>query len=446
MTGASEYLRQLVHIAVGGGAFLLRFLTWPQAALLSGLAAAMNLTLLPRLAPRLFRSADRDRLARSGIVLYPIAVLALILVFRRRLDLAAAAWAILAAGDGAATLVGAHVRSAPLAWNPRKSIAGLASFIVFGGLAGAAAFLWTGQPPVGGPLPVWWLVAMPLMAAIVAAFVETAPIRLDDNISVPAAAALVLWSLSHVDPAPLAGLAALVAGRLGPAVVLNAAVAWAGWRAGTVTVPGAMTGAVIGTAIFVGAGWPGWTILLVSFAAAVAATKLGHRRKAALGIAEARGGRRGPGNAIANTGVAAWAALVAIGMSDPTAAWLAMTAALVTGASDTVASEIGKAWGRTTRLVAGFGRVPPGTSGAVSTEGTIAGILAAAALAGIAAALGVVPTSAILVVVIAATAASLVEGALGATLEASGVLDNDALNFVNTLLGAGFALAIFEVF
>jgi uncharacterized membrane protein len=40
----------------------------------------------------------------------------------------------------------------------------------------------------------------------------------------------------------------------------------------------------------------------------------------------------------------------------------------------------------------------------------------------------------------AATAASLAEGALGATLEARGVLDNNSLNFVNSLIGAALVV------
>ena len=51
-----------------------------------------------------------------------------------------------------------------------------------------------------------------------------------------------------------------------------------------------------------------------------------------LGIAEERGGRRGAGNAIANTGVAAIAALAALpGHSVPDAARLAFVAALAAG-------------------------------------------------------------------------------------------------------------------
>jgi len=186
-------------------------------------------------------------------------------------------------------------------------------------------------------------------------------------------------------------------------------------------------------------------MLLSAFVAAAVATRLGYRRKAALGIAETRGGRRGPGNAIANTGLAAWAAAVGLGLADARPAHLALVAALVTAASDTVASEVGKAWGRTTWLVVGFRRVRPGTSGAVSLEGTLAGALAAALLAWAGYAAGLIDAVAILIVAAAATAASFIEGALGATLEGPGILDNDALNFINSTIGAGLALAWWTV-
>ena len=123
-----------------------------------------------------------------------------------------------------------------------------------------------------------------------------------------------------------------------------------------------------------------------------------------------------------------------------------MVAALVTSASDTVASEVGKAWGRTTWLVTGFRRVMPGTSGAVSLEGTLGGIAAAALLAALAAWLHLIPVAWVIAVVGAATIASLVESVLGATLESAGFLDNNALNFVNSALGAGLAVAAVAAF
>lgn len=56
--------------------------------------------------------------------------------------------------------------------------------------------------------------------------------------------------------------------------------------------------------------------------------------------------------------------------------------------ADTTSSEIGKAYGQTTYLITTLQRVPRGTEGAVSLEGTAAGVVAAAGVAGMAYALG----------------------------------------------------------
>lgn len=432
----SEVPRQLVHIGVGASALSLRFLTWQQAVAMAVAAILFNLFVLPHLTDRVFRPGDRDRLWTTGIVLYPLAVLCLIVFFRERLDLAAAAWGILAAGDGMATLVGTTVRSPRLKWNHEKSVAGLVAFVAAGATAAVGLLVWT----TGEPLTAT-VVVMGIVAAVAAGLVETIPITLDDNLTVPLAAGAALWSCAVFDPAIfLSARPALE--QLAPlGLAANVMVAVLGWTARTVTVPGAITGAAIGTIVVAGLGWPGWILLLATFGVAAATTRTGHARKQRAGIAESRGGRRGPGNAIANTGIAAWAAAMATGLPDPTVAGLIATAALATAGSDTVASEIGKAYGRTTWLVTSVRRVPPGTTGAVSTEGTLAGIAAAGVLAAVAATLGLIPVSTIGLVTAAATLASLIEGVLGATLEARGILNNDALNFVNAAIGAALTVA-----
>jgi uncharacterized protein (TIGR00297 family) len=123
-------------------------------------------------------------------------------------------------------------------------------------------------------------------------------------------------------------------------------------------------------------------------------------------------------------------------------ALLAFTAALVAGGSDTVASEIGKAWGRRTFLLTTLRRVPPGTSGAMSLEGTLAGLGGAALLALAACTLGLIELADVGIVVLAATVGALVESALGATLEARGIVNNDVLNFINTGVAAFVAIAL----
>jgi uncharacterized protein (TIGR00297 family) len=303
------------------------------------------------------------------------------------------------------------------------------------------ALAWWTRPAVTPLPPLGFTIAAPIGAAVVAAFVETIPVRLDDNISVPASAAATLWmaSLITVDPREMSYLPALALAGL----ALNTAVAAAGWAARTVSASGAIAGVLIGTIIYVGAGWQGWALLLAAFLAASMTSRVGIRRKTALGIAEERGGRRGAGNAIANTGVAACAAALAVLSPHSSVCLLALTASLVAGASDTVASEIGKAWGRRTFLVTTLRPAPPGTSGAVSIEGTAAGVGSALALAWpLGQGLGLIGSEAIPVVVASATLASFVESVLGATLERRGILNNDLLNFINTAAAAGLALAL----
>jgi uncharacterized protein (TIGR00297 family) len=438
----SEDARQLVHIAMGGFALLLPYVRWWQAVILAGGAVAFNMWLLRTVTRgRLHRPSELGTGIAAGLVFYPTSVLLLLLLIPSRPDIVAAAWGIMAAGDGAATLVGRRSRGARIPWNRHKSVAGTMAFVIAGGAAGSFLAWWC--RPIIVPPPYWWFsIAAPLAGAVTAAAVETLPIRLNDNLSVPSTAALAIWSLSLVSE-DLATIAAATAARALPlALVSNAVVAGAGYAARTVSRSGAICGAIIGITIFVSAGWQGWLLLLAAFVAAAVTSRTGMRRKRLLGIAEAHEGRRGAGNAIANTGIAAGAAVLSALTYAHDAALVAFAAALIAGSSDTIASEIGKAWGRRTWLIAPLRSVAPGTSGALSVEGTAAGLLGAVGLAAGAVALGLVPVSALIPIVAGATIGSFVESGLGATLEAPGILNNDALNFINTGVAAFAALGI----
>ncbi|MGE5246680.1 MAG: DUF92 domain-containing protein, partial [Betaproteobacteria bacterium] len=293
MSGHDEGARQWVHVGSVAFAFLLRVLTWPQAAALAAAAFLFNLAVLPRVGGRrLYRPADAARGYPLGILLYPLAVLGLILLFPTRLDIAAAAWAILAFGDGFATLVGRRLAGRRWPWSPDKTIAGTVAFTVFGGCGATALALWT-RPSVH-PLPplAFALVAAPV-AALAAALVETISVRLDDNISVPVVSAGVLWLASLFAPDVWHMARPGVSALLPWAAAVNLVVAWAGYRARTVSRSGAIGGAVVGIAIYAGAGVLAWLLLFATFVLASVTSRLGLRRKSALGIAEERGGRRG---------------------------------------------------------------------------------------------------------------------------------------------------------
>jgi dolichol kinase len=177
-------------MATIGGALLLRWLTWPQAALLAAGVIAFNTTLLPRLAPGILRPPARGR-PDVGVLVFPVALLLLILAFRSRLHLAAMAWTVLAIGDGAATLAGRLAGGPRLPWNRSKTWAGSAGFVVAAWPAACLAGEWVAAAASDPPAQAW-LIWGSLAATVAGALAETVPVRVDDNLLVPCAAALAL--------------------------------------------------------------------------------------------------------------------------------------------------------------------------------------------------------------------------------------------------------------
>ena len=76
---------------------------------------------------------------------------------------------------------------------------------------------------------------------------------------------------------------------------------------------------------------------------------------------------------------------------------------------------------------------------AVSFEGTLAGVLASLAVAALGVWNGGVDSRALWIVPVASFVANWLEGVVGATIERRGLLDNEAVNFLNTLCGAVLA-------
>ena len=120
---------------------------------------------------------------------------------------------------------------------------------------------------------------------------------------------------------------------------------------------------------------------------------------------------------------------------------LAAAAAFATALMDTVGTEVGQALKTPTVLLPDFRRVPPGTDGAVSIGGTLAGLVAALLLA---------PSAPVSVstgprrpdVVTAAFAGTVVESLLGREGAPWRVTNGHVLNFFNTLAGAALALLL----
>lgn len=440
---APEAKRKLLHMAVGLFALLLRWLTWPQAALMAVAAFVFNWQVLPRIGGRrLWRDEERAAGYTRGMLFYPFSVLGLVLFFRHELWIAAAAWGFMAYGDGMAAFVGQAVGGPRLPWNARKGWIGFAAFVVVGTLAGAALTGWTLKLPADAWLSPW-ILGLVLPAALLAALAESAPTTLDDNLTVPLVGGAALGLLALAEPwRLLADPEAPRRALLGLAV--NAAVAGLAYAARSIDVPGALSAVFIGTLITLGIDLRAFAVMAAFFVVGSAVTKLGYRLKAARGIAQEKGGARGWRNAWANGGVPCALALLAglTGGRVHELFVLAYAASVATAAADTCSSEIGKAYGRRTFLITTLRPVPPGTEGAVSLEGTLGGLAGGLLVAAVGAALGLYSLPAAWLVGFAGLLGSLAESVIGTVAERRGWLDNDQLNALNTALGAVLVVAL----
>jgi uncharacterized protein (TIGR00297 family) len=88
-------------------------------------------------------------------------------------------------------------------------------------------------------------------------------------------------------------------------------------------------------------------------------------------------------------------------------------------------------------LITTLQAVPRGTEGAVSLEGTLAGLIGSTAIALLGWGVGIIDLPGVLFCVLAAFIATNIESVIGATLQAKiGWLTNEVVNILNTLIGA----------
>ncbi|XP_028053795.1 protein VTE6, chloroplastic-like isoform X4 [Camellia sinensis] len=180
------------------------------------------------------------------------------------------------------------------------------------------------------------------------------------------------------------------------------------------SLPGIGASFLLGTLTWRAFGPSGFLLVASYFVIGTAATKLKMAQKEAQGVAEKKKGRRGPESVIGSSAagcVCAFLSIFAVGGIAFSRIWeLGFVASFCTKLSDTVSSEVGKAYGKTTYLVTTFKTVPRGTEGAVSAEGTLAGLLA-----------------------------SILLSSVGCLM---GELNNDVVNVINISMGSVLAILI----
>lgn len=206
---------------------------------------------------------------------------------------------------------------------------------------------------------------------------------------------------------------------------------------GMVSRGGALGGFAVGAVIYACLGPQGFAVLALFVVGGSALTRLGYRSKQRRGIAQSHGGRRGVRNALANCGVALLCALLAA-LIPSEAFTAAFVGALGAAFADTAESEVGQLARKTPRLITTLRKVPPGTDGAISLVGTLAGLAAALLTALLGLRLGLVEGSGVaLLVAGAAFLGTVADSLLGALAPRIG---NELTNVACTLVAAGLVL------
>ncbi len=208
------------------------------------------------------------------------------------------------------------------------------------------------------------------------------------------------------------------------------------------TKSGWISAGILGTILWGCLSWQGWLSVVIYLLFGSLVTKIGFKFKKEQGIAEKRGGRRGPENV---WGSAATGVFLAI-MTKFNAANLIMfkvgfAASFAAKLADTFGSEIGKRFGKDTYLITSLKKVERGTEGGISIEGTSASVLGSIFMAFIMLRLSIISTkNHFIIVAVAGILATLSESIIGATLQNKYKLSNELVNAIQTSIASVFAI------
>jgi uncharacterized protein (TIGR00297 family) len=203
------------------------------------------------------------------------------------------------------------------------------------------------------------------------------------------------------------------------------------------TVPAALTGAVLGFVIYAGAGYTGLAMMTVFFILGTAATSWKKEEKTEVRAHAAYEQTRRTTQVVANAGVAGITGLLCVLWQTERPLLLVMMAGSQAAASaDTLASELGMLYGRRFFNILTGRTDQKGLDGVVSIEGLLIGTIAAGMIA-LTYAMGQGWNWRIfLIILLSGTVGNITDSLLGALFERKGQMSNDIVNFLNTLAAA----------
>jgi len=319
-----------------------------------------------------------------------------------------------------------------LALEVRESAVGaVAGFVVVGGAAAFAGqiavdVLYDAVQPAAIPEVLFVATSAALLGALLRSVFSPR-----DEPLVLVTIALLLWLFAEL--AVAVGWEQIVV-----AMAITVVFGYLSYALEAASIPGMLTGVFLALLAVVLGGYAWFAVLIAFFAIGGLSTKYRYEEKMVRGVAEPNEGARGSGNVLGNS-LAALVALLLFAahahlpLPGPAFA-VAFTGSVATALADTLSSEIGGLYDDP-RLVTTLRPVAPGTDGAVTWQGEVAGIGGALLVAVMTVGLfGYQPVVGA-VVVAAGIVGMTADSVAGATIEGR-VIGNQAVNFIATSVGA----------
>ena len=216
-------------------------------------------------------------------------------------------------------------------------------------------------------------------------------------------------------------------------------------RVPLMTKGGWISAGVLGSILWGCLSWQGWLSVVFYLLFGSLVTKIGYEFKRQKGIAEKRGGRRGPENVLGSAATGLFfAVMVKLNFANLLFYQIGFAASFAAKLADTFGSEIGKRFGGNTYLITSFRKVDRGTEGGVSLEGTIASALGAIIMSLTMLTLSIITTNHQFVIVsISGFLATISESIIGAKFQEKYKLSNELVNAIQTSIASIIAISMF---
>jgi uncharacterized protein (TIGR00297 family) len=226
--------------------------------------------------------------------------------------------------------------------------------------------------------------------------------------------------------------------------VILAFIIYLSVRMRKLTLSAAIAGAVIAVCIYLGTGLKGIIMLGTFFVLGNLATSWKLALKIQSGWAENSTGQRNVCQVLANGSVAGLLGLLSVLLPAYHELFLMlMASALASATSDTMSSELGTLYGKRFYNMLNFRPDRKGADGVISLEGTLFGLCGTALIVLVYVFDMVYPAGYPAIIIIAGTTGNISDSLLGAAFERKGLVKNDTVNLLNTLVAAitGWGLA-----